>query len=344
MRLLIARIFIAIIFVNGVLCEKIYSCDFKQDTCKANILYNTAIKFYESKNDDSALYLFKLAGKYDDDSSSISGLCDVYIGELLLRKGKRSEAIKYFLNSLTVNKNKKSAFLANSILDTLKYEIPENVKYFPNWVNISYPNITFHFQDTTGWPVNAIDSFMKQREEAYVKLTKLFNSSLPYKVSMYVWNDKQIAEHALEHIMGFADPGLCIINATKDQSIGHELTHVLSYWSSGTKPIEITRFINEGVAVAFDMKGSTTYAHINALSKSYTIKSVIHIWDNSTTIDQQLFYSISGAFVKYLYHHSSLDQFKSLIKNQTIESAISIYGANRFQELISGFDRSIGFQ
>ncbi len=122
------------------------------------------------------------------------------------------------------------------------------------------------------------------------------------------------------------------------------MTHTLSRTGSwGTTPINVKSFINEGVAVAFSLYD---YDRYNVARKSITgknIHSVLDLW-NDNNADAEILYPVGGAFVTYLYKNSTASQFKSIIKNQTVENAIKIYGNEQFNKMIVEFNHMIGFR
>ena len=210
------------------------------------------------------------------------------------------------------------------------------------WTVVEEPNITYYFQDFSLQSGYATQ-YVSYHDYAYTELNATFNAQLPQKLRFFIWSDATLAAQKLNQQLGFTDPYHCTCYVRGDQSIGHEMTHVLSYWAWGRTPTSETRFVNEGVAVAFDLN---TYNRIDAAKTAISgqgIHSVTDLWSGSyQNGPEQVFYPVAGAFMDYLYKQNQPALFDSLIKNQTIESAQNIYGKDRLNALIADFDKQIG--
>ena len=122
------------------------------------------------------------------------------------------------------------------------------------------------------------------------------------------------------------------------------MTHVLSYWGwgSATLPENMTGLINEGVAVAFDQRPGSKFETARKAIGSKNIHSILDVWKDDGMQNEMVLYPLAGAFLTYLYQKSTPDQFKSIIKNQTIENAQKIYGIVQFDIMINEFNNMIG--
>ena len=212
----------------------------------------------------------------------------------------------------------------------------------PHWLIMEGKHITYFFQDST-LGADILKHFINEHEEAYEKINKVFQADLPQKMIFYVWYDAGLAKRILHHDLGFTDPETCTSNTLVTQTIGHEMTHTLAYWGWGRKPDNITRFINEGVAVAFDQNPNIKYLEAQKAIENTKIHSVLEIWkDNDTKAN--ILYPVAGAFLTFMYAESTPHQFERLIKDQTVEGAEKIYGKERFDTMIDEFNAWIGLQ
>ncbi|MCD6064769.1 MAG: hypothetical protein K0R82_2680, partial [Flavipsychrobacter sp.] len=200
-----------------------------------------------------------------------------------------------------------------------------------HWMTIERTNITYYFQGTGA---SGASLYTDMHEEAYTKLDEVFKAKMPQKLRFFVWTDWDLARQ-LVGPLGFAVPSECITHVAASQTLGHEMTHSLAYWAAGIPPTTQNRFINEGLAVAFDLRETDRIDEAKEAISGQNISSVADVWSGSAQIDDEALYLLGGAFMDYLYKQSQPDQFFTLIKNQTIEDAESIYGKERLHALIA---------
>jgi len=278
---------------------------------------------------DSSISYLKCAIEEDMDQTWLSAWSHAYLGKAYIAMNNKRDGIEELRNTVKLNKTKNSTAFA---LELLEYAAIE-----PDWVVIDRKHITYYFQDTAGWSKD-VQTYITLHEDAYEKIDKVFKPILPHKPAFYIWNNTTVAEKLLKRPLGFTIAQRCLSHVRRDQTIGHEMTHTLSYWGWGIEPVKETRFITEGVAVAFDQrKGNRMQSAIEA-TRGTTIHSVTDLWKNDTA-GEAVLYPVAGAFVDYLYKKSTPAQFKMLIKDQAITSAEKTYGKVLFNKLVTDFDR-----
>src|SRR5690606_32827823 len=124
-----------------------------------------------------------------------------------------------------------------------------------------------------------------QHEQAYEKLAAIFNPVLPGKLRYFVWTDWTNARpifSAPEWSGGLALPWDCICHVRADVPLGHEIVHVMTYWANGTEPNSYARFINEGVAEAFDLQDDDKIQAAKDAVKAFPIGSITELWVDTT--------------------------------------------------------------
>ena len=299
--------------------------------------------FVDDRRCDTAISFLQKAIDLDHDASWVSGWSHVYLGKAYFMTGKKDAAISELKYAIAIHKTDNSVSVAQNML--VRIDDKRSVSYTendsePKWIKIEKEHITYNFQDTAGMRLFPFE-FMKQHEEAYEKINKTFQAKLPRKLVFYVWTDAYLAKKLLHRDLGFTDPINCICNVRIDQTVGHEMTHALSYWGWGTPPANGTQFINEGVAVAFDQEGYDRYEKAMKSVEGQGYHSVLDIWKETRS---DLAYPVGGAFVGYLFEKSTPAQFKSVIKDQTIDNAEKVYGLVAFNALIADFNKKIGLQ
>lgn len=195
-------------------------------------------------------------------------------------------------------------------------------EFYKNWKIVETANFRFHFQDMND---AEIEKYTSVRELAYKEINGFFRSTLPKKIDFYVWNSREDAKRILGADLGFSKPNFCIVHAHYQQTIGHEMTHVISNYTSEIK--NKTRFINEGTAVYFDQSNQDRLklvkGWISTNNKQITVKDY---WANGEKYAEEILYRLSGLFVKELIANFGKDKFLEFFKNQTYENGKLVFG------------------
>jgi hypothetical protein len=208
--------------------------------------------------------------------------------------------------------------------------------FYKNWKIVESINFRFHFQNMSD---SEIKSYISSREETFQSINKFFNSKLPKKIDFFVWESRMDAKNLLSTNLGFADPGFCIVHSHYQQTKGHEMTHVISNYS--TKIINITGLINEGTAVCFDQSNMNKEQIVKDWLKANDKKiSIVEIWANWKNYPQDLTYPLSGLFVKELIDNFGQEKFIEFFGNQTYENAGLVFGPN-LDKVIKEFENKI---
>ncbi len=208
--------------------------------------------------------------------------------------------------------------------------------FYKDWKIVESDNFRFHFQNMSD---SDIKSYVSSREETFQNINKFFTSRLPKKIDFFVWESREDAKNLLKVNLGFADPGFCIVHSHYQQTRGHEMTHVISNYS--TKVITKTGLINEGTAVCFDQTNQNKEQIVKDWLKENDKKiSIGEIWDNWKNYSEELTYPLSGLFVKELIDTFGKEKFIDFFSNQTYENAKIVFGAN-LDKMIKEFEDKI---
>lgn len=208
--------------------------------------------------------------------------------------------------------------------------------FYKDWKIVESGNIRFHFQKMSD---SDIKIYVSSREETFQNINQFFNSKLPKKIDFFVWESREDAQNLLKVNLGFADPGFCIVHSYYQQTRGHEMTHVISNYS--THVIQKTGLINEGTAVCFDQTNRNKEQIVKDWLKANDKKiSIAEIWANWKNYPEELTYPLSGLFVKALIDKFGKEQFIEFFSNQTYENAKFIFGTN-LDEVIKDFENKI---
>lgn len=207
------------------------------------------------------------------------------------------------------------------------------------WSTVETQHFRFHFPPE---PAANPSTFPGQLEAAYTELSSTFSATLPGKINFYVWNSRDAGERLLGRPPGFASGRHLLIHATADQTIGHELTHVLVHYTA--TPEVTTRFISEGTAVAFDLTKRDRLAVAKTSVRGQAPPGALaRLWTAGDNAPEALLYPVAGAFVERLYARGGRDRFLRLLKRQTIEHAREVYGAD-LDRIIAEFEKDLSTQ
>lgn len=147
------------------------------------------------------------------------------------------------------------------------------------------------------------------------------------RVIFYVFNSK---EQGLKYgkKLGFAVPPQCEIYTLHNQTPGHELAHIVSYWIN-TKRIE-SALINEGLAVLLDQ----TERNYNKISKYLISSGTVSTKKLQNLLGasfrkQNYGYPLAASFVDFLIETHGLDKFIEFFAQEEYsesDSFIHFYG------------------
>jgi tetratricopeptide (TPR) repeat protein len=208
--------------------------------------------------------------------------------------------------------------------------------FYKTWKIVETDNFRFHFQNMSA---TEIEKYTSDREVAFKGINGFFKSTLPKKIDFYVWESRDDAMKVLKKNLGFANPGFCIIHTYYNQTIGHEMTHVISNYTS--EITSKTRFINEGTSVCFDLSNNDNFKLVKdwlaANNKQIAIKDC---WENGEKYSEEILYPLSGLFVKELLNKFGKEKFLEFFKNQTYGNAQLIFGV-KLDAIIAEFEKKI---
>lgn len=237
--------------------------------------------------------------------------------------GNIEKAKKYYKKSLGYNGTKNSTKKLKGLALLFGFD-----SFYQGWETLETENITFHFQNGTS--IIDKESFINEREEAFLNINTFFSSDLPKKIDFFVWKSNDEAIKILKISLGFTIPKYCISHNRDNQTKGHEIAHNISFWFDNTN--NKNWFISEGIGVYFDQ----TKANRVLQKQKVDIKD---LWINGNNYSEEILYPIAGAFVENLVLFDK-EKFLELCKNQTYENAELIYG-NELRKIISDFNNEL---
>jgi len=251
-----------------------------------------------------------------------------YLGTCYYMMQKYDESEKSLNECINLNSTKNAT--NDAYVKSLLFGFNE---FYKNWKIVETNNFRFHFQNMDDIE---IEKYISLREKAFKEINVFFKSKLPKKIDFYVWESREDARRILRKNLGFANPDFCIVNTHYQQTIGHEMTHVISNYTS--EITNKTRFINEGTAVCFDLSLQDRLIQVkNWMTTNNKQIDIKDYWKNGNEYAEEILYPLSGLFVKELLDNFGKEKFLEFFKSQTYENALLVFG-DKLDKVIQAFE------
>ncbi len=289
-------------------------------------------KSYTEKGEyNNALPYLEYAKENDSEKPWIKAWAMAYMGKCYYMLEDYEKSRKYLNASIELNADENSTRYAE--LKRLYFGFDD---FYKDWKIVESDHFIFHFQNMQDFEAS---QFIKLREDAYKEINKFFGSKLPRKIDFYAWNSREDARNLWKRNLGFANPPTCIIHSHIYQSLGHEITHVISYHVNSIEGY--CQFINEGTAVCFDLSNRDMLKLTkNWVKENHKKVSILDIWENWDKYPHALTYPLGGAFVKELLKHVSKEDFLEFVSNQTYENAKKVFGS-KIDQIIKDLENDV---
>lgn len=212
------------------------------------------------------------------------------------------------------------------------------------WTSFSTEHFAFRFSDR----LTDLDreAYAREHEEAYEKISAYFGGGPDRPIRFFVWADQEEATAAGMPPLGFAKPEFDMVHCVAAQTVGHEMTHVISY--RALEPTARTGLINEGTAVHFDQTGRDQLARARgALAEARTPAgeplppvATAALWEDWSLLPQDVSYPAAGAWVAVLIEKGGKEKFLEFYPDQTLAHARQVYGDD-LQGWLTEFDAAL---
>jgi hypothetical protein len=196
---------------------------------------------------------------------------------------------------------------------------------FADWQRLRTEHFIFAF--SPGLSGQDQQAYATGHEAAYAELTAFFGGGPDEAIRYVVWGSADEARDSCGiKDLGFARPSVSTVHCLWPQTVGHELTHVISY--QALAPTERTGLINEGLSVLFDLSGRDRLATARAAVQAagLTELDLTAWWVDPAQVDQALLYPVAGAWLETLLDRGGKANFLELCRHQTLAKAREIYG------------------
>jgi tetratricopeptide (TPR) repeat protein len=248
-------------------------------------------------------------------------------------------SVNYFLGDYQLSKsylNKCLSIDENNELSNLAQKFSKYFgfnEYYNSWQTLETDNLIFHYRQDSNSITN-VHEFAEKREVAFVKIQEFFKSSIHRKIDFYIWDSRDEAYNFLNRYLGFSIPQYYLIHSAADQSIGHEITHIITHYIEGSS--NVTSLICEGAAVLFDQSIRDNIESTKKMMKRNNITQVDikKLWDDFFKLSSGVTYPLSAVFAQALLTEFGKEKYIELLKNQTYDNACNIYGKSNLDIII----------
>ena len=205
----------------------------------------------------------------------------------------------------------------------------EGVIPYSQWSARESTHFIFHCYPNSN-AAGDMDTIVSEHESGLNNITSTLGVSYSGKINFYLYPSDDILYKMTRRDSGFSivkenEVHSLYASSEERQSVGHEMTHVITYWTIG-EPSEA--LLGEGVAVALDQSGENLDETVSELifTEMY-VPLTSMLGDNWFEQDSFAAYKESGSFVKFLIDSYGVAKFKQLYISQNFLVALqTLYG------------------
>lgn len=200
--------------------------------------------------------------------------------------------------------------------------------YFNAWSVKETKHFRFHFPPDMR--MEDTDAFSEEKEAAYASMNAFFEGQPFKKIDFFYWANPRECALLLGKNPGFAKSETCIINVAPRQVHNREIGKILLDY--GIKPLFTNDLITYGTLAAYDLSDQDYIE----LAKAIVIEKpdMTNAFFNANQFPDDILYPFGGAFVSFLKEKGGEEKLKMLLKEQTWDKLIELYG----QETIEAFE------
>lgn len=288
-------------------------------TAQVNLAVGRSLVDLE-RPDEGLIYL-ETAVRLDPGQTWVYAWAQNYLGAAHFHSGRLEEARAAWIKARDCGATRNSTRNAVSNLKILGL-----AEMYDDWKSFTSEHFAFRYspllQDFDGV------AYARRREEAYEIISAWFGGGPEKKINFFVWSSNEESAEAGMPALGFSRPELYLVHATADQTVGHEMTHVIS--DHALKPEMVTGLINEGTAVYHDLTGRDQLERARqalAAAEAPDVEvAVAALWEDWSLLPNEISYPLAGAWVKQLLEQGGKEKFLAFFPDQRLAHAREVYG------------------
>lgn len=282
------------------------------------------------RDDEAAPLLARLLAR-DDLPPSVRGWTRSTQGTVLFRQGRRDEALAAWREVAERPSTRNVMRLAQENLTYLGDGLPHS-----GWRAEDTEHFEFRFSPGTAARSDHFDT--ARRERKFRELAAWFGWDDPQPIRYCVWSSSEEAERSGLAPLGYARPAVRLIQARWDQSLGHEMTHVIA--DNALHPVSGTLLIGEGTATYHD--GNPVH-RLREARRAWRKRPeeirrpLAEVWREPRREDMEYAYEVGAALVEMLVERGGREKFLELYRDPRWGRAVEIYGGE-FEEWVGRFE------
>jgi len=288
---------------------------------------------------NEGLIYLERAAEMDPDRTWVYAWAHVYMGNCHWNAGEGGAARRSWILARDAGATRNAT--RQAVGNLLGYGLDER---YDAWTSFTTEHFAFRFSDRLASLDRA--AYARVHERAYAEISAFFGGGPAEPIRFFVWSDQAEATAAGLPILGFARPEDYLVHCRADQTVGHEMTHVISFHAR--EPSVRTGLINEGTAVHLDRSGDDQLALARrALADARTPAgeplprvSLAALWEDWTLLPQEVSYPLAGAWVGELIARGGKETFLEFFRDQTLTHARAVYGDD-LQGWLEDFDAAL---
>ena len=275
---------------------------------------------------EAEIFLRRAAELDGADRTWVYAWANVYLGICRLNLGDDDGARQAWILARDTGATANATRSANNYLVYFTLD-----PMFDQWTTFTADHFRFRFSDR----LTDLDkaAYARQHEEAYAAISTWFGGGPDQPIRFHVWADQQEADAAGMPTLGFARPELNMVHCLLAQTVGHEMTHVIS--AAALQPTNRVGLINEGTAVYHDRTGRDRLAVARQAQAGATTESgaplppvaLRALWDDWTLLPGEAAYPLAGAWIDRLVAIGGREKFLEFFRDQSRDHARQVYGA-----------------
>jgi tetratricopeptide (TPR) repeat protein len=293
----------------------------ENETAQVNLAVGRSLVDLE-KIEDAFPYLTR-AVDLDPNRTWVYAWAQLYLGNTHLESGDDDRARQAWMAARDCGATRNATRNAGN---NLKYfGLSE---FFADWKPFGTEHFSFRFSGR----LKDFDrvEFARRYENAYAEITQWFGGGPDKTIRFLLWSSQDEADEAGMPALGFSRPAQHLIHAVQGQTVGHEMTHIISFHA--LKPTVRTGLINEGISVHMDLTGRDQMERARALKASANPEplkvSIPAMWLDWSLAPEAFSYPVAGAFVGMLIEKGGKDKFLEFFQDQSYENAQKVYGGD----------------
>ncbi|RKZ19819.1 hypothetical protein DRQ50_01335 [bacterium] len=267
-----------------------------------------------------AIIFLEGAASGDRDHTWVYAWAQVYLGSCHWQLGDNQRARRAWIIARDVAATRNATRSAVGNLNA--FGLAER---FDSWQRFRTEHFSFLFSDR----LTNLDrpDFARRREEAYDIISTWFGGGPDEPILFVVWADQTEADEAGMPTLGFARPELNLVHCRVQQTVGHEMTHIIS--NHALNPAVRNGLVNEGTAVRFDQTDRDRMETARkALAEAAGIPAVslAALWEDWSLLPTDVSYPVAGAWIARLIAKGGRELFLEFFTDQSLAHAREVYG------------------